>query len=158
MDCSLPSSSVHGISQARILKWVTISLQCIFPNQGLNPGLLHCRQSPALQVDSSPIEPPGEPQIRVVCCYMWNLPQIGWPPQRAVLLLLLLLSPCSCVQLCETPQMAAHPAPASLGFSRQEHWSGLPFPSLMHESEKWKWSRSVMSWVWFFVTPWTAVY
>ena len=33
----------------------------------------------------------------------------------------------------------------SLGFSRQEHWSGLPFPSPMHESEKWKWSRSVMS-------------
>ena len=25
---------------------------------------------------------------------------------------------------------------ASLGFSRQEHWSGLPFPSPMHESEK----------------------
>ena len=24
----------------------------------------------------------------------------------------------------------------SLGFSRQEHWSGLPFPSPMHESEK----------------------
>ena len=31
------------------------------------------------------------------------------------------------------------------GFSRQEHWSGLPFPSPMHESEKWKWSRSVVS-------------
>ena len=30
-------------------------------------------------------------------------------------------------------------------FSRQEHWSGLPFPSPMHESEKWKWSRSVVS-------------
>ena len=41
--------------------------------------------------------------------------------------------------------MAAHQAPPSLGFSRQEHWSGLPFPSPMHESEKWKWSRSVMS-------------
>ena len=39
------------------------------------------------------------------------------------------------VRLCATP---------SLGFSRQEHWSGLPFPS-MHKSEKWKWSRSVMS-------------
>ena len=26
--------------------------------------------------------------------------------------------------------------PPSLGFSRQEHWSGLPFPSPMHESEK----------------------
>ena len=31
--------------------------------------------------------------------------------------------------------MAAHEAPPSLGFSRQEHWSGLPFPSPMHESE-----------------------
>ena len=34
--------------------------------------------------------------------------------------------------------MAAHQAPPSLGFSRQEHWSGLPFPSPMHESEKCK--------------------
>ena len=41
--------------------------------------------------------------------------------------------------------MAAHLAPPSLGFSRQEHWSGLPFPSPMCESEKWKWSRSVVS-------------
>ena len=41
--------------------------------------------------------------------------------------------------------MAAHQAPPSLGFSRQEYWSGLPFPSPMHESEKWKWSRSVVS-------------
>ena len=31
---------------------------------------------------------------------------------------------------------AAHQAPLSLGFSRQEYWSGLPFPSPMHESEK----------------------
>ena len=41
--------------------------------------------------------------------------------------------------------MAAHQAPLSLGFSRQEHWNGLPFPSPRHESEKWKWSCSVMS-------------
>ena len=41
--------------------------------------------------------------------------------------------------------MAAHQAPPSMGFSRQEHWSGLPFPSPMHESEKWKWSLSVVS-------------
>ena len=39
------------------------------------------------------------------------------------------------VRLCATPQTAAHQAPPSLGFSRQEHWSGLPFPSPMHESE-----------------------
>ena len=43
MDCSLPNSSVHGILQTRILEWVAI-LQGIFVTQGLNPGLLHCRQ------------------------------------------------------------------------------------------------------------------
>ena len=59
--------------------------------------------------------------------------------------LLLLLSRFSGVRLCVTPQTSAHQAPPSLGFSRQEHWSGLPFPSPMHESEKWKWSHSVMS-------------
>ena len=52
-----------------------------------------------------------------------------------LLLLLLLLSCFSRVRLCATPQMAAHQAPPSLGFSRQEHWGGLPFPSPMHESE-----------------------
>ena len=46
-----------------------------------------------------------------------------------VSLLLLLLSRFSRVRLCATPQTAAHQAPPSLGFSRQEHWSGLPFPS-----------------------------
>ena len=53
-----------------------------------------------------------------------------------VLLLLLLLSLLSRVRLCATPEMAAHQALLSLGFSRQEHWSGLPFPSPMRESEK----------------------
>ena len=58
---------------------------------------------------------------------------------------LLLLSRFSRVRLSATPQTEAHQAPLSLGFSRQEHWSGLPFPPPMHESEKWKWSRSVVS-------------
>ena len=58
---------------------------------------------------------------------------------------LLLLSRFSRVQLCATPEMAALQAPPSLGFSRQEHWSGLPFPSPMHKSEKWKWRCSVVS-------------
>ena len=60
------------------------------------------------------------------------------------MLLLLLLSRFSRVRLCATPETAAHRAPPSLGFSRQEHWSGLPFPSPMRESEKWKWSCSVV--------------
>ena len=53
----------------------------------------------------------------------------------SVCLLLLLLGRFSHVRLCATPETAAHQAPPSLGFSRQEHWSGLPFPSPMHESE-----------------------
>ena len=52
------------------------------------------------------------------------------------LLLLLLLSCFSRVRLCATPWVAAHQAPQSLGFSRQEHRSGLPFSSPMHESGK----------------------
>ena len=67
------------------------------------------------------------------------------PTQRSLLVYWLLLSHSSRVWLCATPQMAAHQALPSLGLSRQEHWSGLPFPSPMHESEKSKWSRSVMS-------------
>ena len=57
----------------------------------------------------------------------------------------MLLSRFSRVWLCATPYMAAHQAPPSLGFSRQEYWSGLPLPSPMDESEKWKWSHSVVS-------------
>ena len=59
--------------------------------------------------------------------------------------LLLLLSRFSHVRLLATPWTAAHQAPQSLGFSRQEYWSGLPLPSPMHESEKSKRSRSVVS-------------
>ena len=49
--------------------------------------------------------------------------------------MLLLLSHFSRVRLCATPQTTAHQAPLSLGFSRHEHLSGLPFPSPVHESE-----------------------
>ena len=45
-------------------------------------------------------------------------------------------SAAAAVRLCATAKTAAHQAPPSLGFSRQEHWSGLPFPSPVHENEK----------------------
>ena len=83
--------------------------------------------------------------------YRKTWPDLFGQPNRClhsfnnVTMLLLLLSRFSRVRLCATPQTAAHQAPPSLGFSRQEHWSGLPFPSPMHESEKSKWSRSVVS-------------
>ena len=51
------------------------------------------------------------------------------------MLLLLLLSHFSRVQLCVIPQTAATRLPRPWD-SPQEHWSGLPFPSPMHESEK----------------------
>ena len=35
----------------------------------------------------------------------------------------------SCVRLCATPWTAAHQAPPSMGFSRQEYWSRVPLPS-----------------------------
>ena len=73
-----------------------------------------------------------------------------------MLLLLLLLSRFSRVRLCATPETAAHQAPLSLGFSRKEHWSELPFPSPRHESEKWKWSLSVVSSS--SRPPWTTAY
>ena len=62
-----------------------------------------------------------------------------------LLLLLLLLSRFSRVWLCAPHRRQSTKAPLSLGFSRQEHWSGLPFPSPMYESEKWKWSCPVVS-------------
>ena len=52
--------------------------------------------------------------------------------------------------------MAAHQAPPSLRFSRQEHWSGLPFPSPMHE--KWKVQMKSLSYVWLLAAPWTAAH
>ena len=76
---------------------------------------------------------------------MWKLFLSIVRAVQLLLLLLLLLSRFSRVGLCATPQTAAHQAPSSLGFPRQEYWSGLPFPSPMHESEKGKRSRSVLS-------------
>ena len=66
-------------------------------------------------------------------------PEIKLPTSAAAAKLLW-----SCLTLCD-PITAAHQAPLSLGFFRQEHWGGLPFSSPMHESEKWKWSRLAVS-------------
>ena len=54
---SLLGSSVHGISQARILEWVAIPFSTDLPDKGIKPGSL------ALQADSLPREPPGKPLI-----------------------------------------------------------------------------------------------
>ena len=50
----------------------------------------------------------------------------------------------SCLTLCD-PIDGSPPGSPVPGILQQEYWSGLPFPSPMHESEKWKWSCSVVS-------------
>ena len=74
-------------------------LQGIFLTQGSNPRLLYCMQILT-------IEPPGKPLI--FSCYV--------------------LGCFSCVQLFAPLWTVAHQAPSSMGFSRQEHWSGSPCP------------------------------
>ena len=66
----------------------------------------------------------------------WGVAEMSLETSINIYTLLLLLILFSHVRLCATPQTAAHLAPRSLGFSRKVHWSGLPFPSPMHESEK----------------------
>ena len=127
-----------GILQARILEWVAMPSSRDLPNPGIEA------MSPALQADSLPAEPPGKPKNTAVGSlslrqgiFQTEESNRGLLHCRMILYqLLLLLSHFSHVRLCETPWMAAHQAPPSLGFSRQEDWSGLPFPSPMHESEK----------------------
>ena len=70
--------------------------------------------------------------------HTWCPPWSFWRSETLMLSVLLLLRRFIRVWLCATPQTAAHQVPPSLGFSRQEHWSGLPFPSPMHESETWQ--------------------
>ena len=99
MDCSPPGSSIHGIPQARILEWVAIPF-----SRGCSWPWDRTRSS-ALEADYLPPEPPGKPS----CC-------------SGVELL-------SHVRLFAVPWTVAYQAPQSLEFSRQEYWSGLPFPS-----------------------------
>ena len=71
------------------------------------------------------------------------------------MLLLLLLSRFSRVGLCATPQTAAHQAPLSLGFSRQEHWMGCHF---LLQCRKGKSESEVAQSCPTLATPWTAAY
>ena len=63
MDCSPPGSSVHGILQARILKWVPCPPAEELSDPGMEPMSL---VSPALQVNSLPTEPPGKPKAIIL--------------------------------------------------------------------------------------------
>ena len=68
--------------------------------------------------------------------YRW--PTNTWKDAQYISLLLLLLSHFSRVRLCATPWTAAYQTPPSMGFSRQEYWSGVPLPSPISLLEKCK--------------------
>ena len=107
MNYSLPGSSVHGIAQARILEWVAIS----YSRRSYQPRDQTC-----------------------ISCIVGKFfyPCTTWTQDAAAAAAKSLQS---CPTLCD-PIDGSPPPPPSLGFSRQEHWSGLPFLSPMHEREK----------------------
>ena len=76
MDCSLPGFSVHGIFQARILEWGAIAFsQGIFPTQGSNLGLPHCRQT------LYPLSHQGSPitsALSIFSCASWPSVCLPW--------------------------------------------------------------------------------
>ena len=110
-------------------------LQGIFPTQGSNPGLLHCRRI-LYQLSHK-----GSPRILEWVPYPFSrgssCPRNHWGLLNCMQILYQLsyqgvsewVKSLSRVQLFATPWSVAHQAPPSMGFSRQEYWSGLPFPS-----------------------------
>ena len=128
MDCGSLGSSVNGILQARILECVAISFSRGSFRQGIKPG------SPLLQVDSLPLGHLSSVQFS--CSFVSN--SFGPCGLRHARLLCPLptashggggLVAKSCLTIA-TPWTVACQALLSMGFSRKEYWSGLPFPSL----------------------------
>ena len=101
MDCSPPDFSVHGNLQARILQWVAIDFSRDLPYTRIEP------RSPVLQANSLPLSHLGSQIKRMCACAGLS----------------------SRVQLFATLWTVTCQASLSMGFSRQEYWSGLSFPS-----------------------------
>ena len=119
MDCRPPGSSVHGIFQARVLEWGAIA----FSSHYAAAKSLQSYPTLCDPIDGRPpgSSVPGILQARTlewVAIFFSN----AWKWKVKVKLL-------SCVLLLATPWTAAYQAPLSMGFSRQEYWSGLPLPS-----------------------------
>ena len=114
------------------------------PSPGDLPGPGIKPRCPTLQADSLPTELWGKPLYRkfykmggAFCLSQKVFPQTIFSKVVSTVILAtssFLASACvrslfSHLQLFATPWTVAHQVPLSMGFSRQEHWSGLPFPS-----------------------------
>ena len=118
MDSSPPGSSVPGILQARILEWVAIS----FFN-----ACMHAKSLQACPNLCDPMygSPAGSSVHGILQARILEWVAISFSNACHAYL----LSRFSHVRLCVTPWTAAHQAPLSTGFSRQEYCSGLPLPT-----------------------------
>ena len=119
MECSLPGVSVRGIFQARILEGVAISSsRGIFPTQGWEVT------SPALAGRLFTTEPLAKPTVNNALVHIQKSLRVN----ILRVCIICVLSHFSCVRLFATLWTVANQAPLSMGFSRQEYWSGLPSP------------------------------
>ena len=141
------SSSVHGIFQGRIQKWLAVpfsrgssrprdrtQVSCIagkfftiWATAAAAAAAAKSLQSCLTLCDPVDGSPPGSPVPRILQAKTLEWVAISWSNAWKWKVKVKLLS---CVQLLATPRTAAYQAPPSMGFSRQEYWSGLPFPSL----------------------------
>ena len=134
MHCSPPGSSVHGSSQARILEWAAISFSrgSSWPRDQTHVSCLAAAaaakslQSCSTLCDPIVGSPPGSPVPGILQARTLEWVAISfssaWKWKVKVKSL-------SHVWLFATPWTAAYQAPLSMGFSRQEYWSGVPLPS-----------------------------
>ena len=150
MDCSPLGSSVHGISQAKILEqiampfsrassqprdqtWVSWLAGRVFTTEPLGKPEWPLAAAAAKSLQSCPTlcdprdgSPPGSPVPGILQARALEWVAISfsnaWKWKVEVKSL-------SRVRLLGTPWTAAHQAPPSMGFSRQEDWSGVPLPS-----------------------------
>ena len=140
VDCSPLGFSIHGILQARILSGLPVPSPGHLPDPGIEP------RSPTLQADALTSEPQG-----ILCCYCcvasvvsdsvrphrrqptrlprpWDSPGKNTGVGCHILLQCVKVKSLSRVWLLATAWTAAYQAPPSMGFSRQEDWSGVPLP------------------------------
>ena len=151
MDCNSPDSSVHGISQARILEWVAMPsskgyscprdqthISCIgrqilyhWVTWEASSTTAAAAATKSLQLCPTlcdPIDggPPGSPVPGILQARTLEWVTISfsnaWKWKVKVKSL-------SSVRLFVTSRTAAYQAPPSMGFSMQEYWSGVPSPS-----------------------------
>ena len=169
MDCGPQGSSVHGIFQARILEWVSISSSrgssqlrdrtwislfydlCLYL-QRLSDILVILSEVKVAQLCLtlwlhglySPWNSPGQnievvafpfsrassqPRDQTQVCRIAGGFLTSWATREALWFLVSEVKSLSRVWLFLTPWTVAYQIPPSIGFSRQEYWNGLPFPS-----------------------------